>query len=211
MFGEGTTKPGWTEKTDPMPYTDTVFFTMAGKKQSFQCQSCQTPTNPTSEESRKVWELLRGIKTSCLILERSSFKEPSRQPECRGDLHKSDQSQRRVQEVCLQMADKRWTLWPQPADRPVHWYIPVCSTQRHIINLGTWKKIVFKNLTLLFVFVCVNNLFNFKNEPLADEDAVDIAWSTNKPNQIVVVSLLGEVLVLQTCRKRYHQPSTICE
>ena len=87
------------------------------------------------------------------------------------------------------------------------------ATQRHIINLGTGKIIVFKNLTLLFVFVCVNNLFNnlfnFKNEPLADEDAVDIAWSTNKPNQIVVVSLLGEVLVLQTCRKRYHQPSTI--
>ena len=47
-------------------------------------------------------------------------------------------------------------------------------TQRHIINLGR-EKIVFKNLTLLFVFVCVNNLFNFKNDPLADEDAVDVA------------------------------------
>ena len=29
------------------------------------------------------------------------------------------------------------------------------------------------------MFVCVNNLFNFKNEPLADEDAVDIAWSSH--------------------------------
>ena len=160
-----------------MPSTDIVFFTMAAKKQNFQCQCCPPPTSLTSEGLRKVWELLRGNKTSCLILERSFCRGPSRQPECRGDLDKSDQSQRRVQKVCLQTADKRCTLWPQPADWPVHWYIPVCSDTSSTLECEM-KKIVFKNLTLLFVLtIClVNNLFNFKNEPLADEDAVDIEW-----------------------------------
>ena len=82
-----------------MPYTDIVSFTMAGRKQSSQCQSSQTPTNHTSDESRRVSELLRGTKMSYLTLARSSFKERSQHPECRGDLHRSDQCQRRVQKT----------------------------------------------------------------------------------------------------------------
>ena len=93
-----------------MPYTDIVSFTMAGKKQSSQCQSSQTPTNHTSDESKRVSELLQGTKMCYLTLARSSFKERSQHPECRGDLHRSDQCQRRVQKTHIVRKEQKIKL-----------------------------------------------------------------------------------------------------
>ena len=132
---------GWTERTDPMPYTDIAFFTTAGKGQSSQCQSSQTPTNPTSDESRRVLELLQGTKTSCLTLAKNSFRERYQHPECREDLHRSYQSQRRVQggfkkHICRRGFKKHTCRRPtedghgdpKPADRLVHSY---CDPATH--------------------------------------------------------------------------------
>ena len=151
MWGEGTTTLGWTKRTDPMPYTDIVSFTMAGRKQSSQCQSSQTPTNHTSDESKRVSGLWRGTKMSYLTVAKSSFKERSQHPECRGDLHRSDQCQRRVQKthICRRgfkehiwrgfkkntfavcRRPTRWTRWPQTADRRVHRYCSDPATHQH--------------------------------------------------------------------------------
>ena len=166
MWGEGTTTLGWTKRTDPMPYTDIVSFTMAGRKQSSQCQSSQTPTNHTSDESKRVSGLWRGTKMSYLTVAKSSFKERSQHPECRGDLHRSDQCQRRVQKTHICRRGFKEHIWRgfkkntfADGRQDEH------GDPKQLIDKSTptlkREKLFLKNLSLSFVSVFVINLLNF--------------------------------------------------